>query len=138
MNIILTEFTSVIPQTTINNFPSYKPNWISIQEASSLPHENLVDIAGFVKEIGQLSNVFSKKGNSIPKRTIVIKDKTQEIQLTLWYNDAKSVNIPLHSVVGFTGVMVNIFRNRVTLSSKHCAFRIFKETDEYLNKLKEW
>ena len=86
-----------------------------------------------------MGSITSKKGNSIPKRTIVIKDKTSELPLTLWYKGANAQNITLYSVIGITSAMVNVFRNQISISTKHCAYRILKPVgDTYYDNVKQW
>ena len=84
----------------------------------------IVDVVGCITEIGGLTSVTSRKGNSIPLRKLTFEDSTGKIEVSIWYKMASFPPFELYDVIGFTGILVNQFRNQISLNTKHAAFRI--------------
>lgn len=90
--------------------------------------------------IGELKSIRSRKGNEIPARQLVLQDEEGKIVFSLWYKFARTPKVQLHSVIGITGVLVNIYKGNVSLSSKHAAFRVYAHlaTDTKFHSLLSW
>lgn len=69
-----------------------KFNFVPIDQLPKIDIGTIVDVCGRITEISPVSNIFSRKGENLHKRTVKITDHTlHSIEITLW-NDL--ANLP--------------------------------------------
>lgn len=96
------------------NVPQVRFNFSTIQELQSVEKDNTVDIIGVLKEIGETSEIVSKKtGAPYSKRDLTMVDDTgYSVRVTIWGKTASSFDAQPESVVAFKGTKVSDFNGK--------------------------
>lgn len=91
--------------------PNVRFNFCSIQELQSVEKDNTVDVIGVLKDVGEVSEIVSKKsGQPFQKRELTIVDDTgYSVRVTIWGKTANSFDTHAESVVAFKGTKVSDF-----------------------------
>jgi replication factor A1 len=93
------------------NVPQVRFNFCTIQELQSVEKDNTVDVVGVLKEVGEVSEITSKKdGRPFQKRELTIVDDTgYSVRVTVWGKTANSFDAQPESVIAFKGTKVSDF-----------------------------
>ncbi|EIW73657.1 replication factor A1 [Tremella mesenterica] len=94
--------------------PQIKYNFKSVGDLGDLQKDELCDVIGVVKEVGELGSVTSKATNKpFAKRDIQLVDQSgQSVRLTLWGKQAETFQADDEPVIAFKGVKVGDFGGR--------------------------
>lgn len=94
-----------------SSVPQVRFNFCTIQELQSVEKDNTVDVIGVLKEIGEVSEIISKKdGRPFQKRELTLVDDTgYSVRVTIWGKTANSFETQAESVVAFKGTKVSDF-----------------------------
>ncbi|KAH7889519.1 hypothetical protein F5I97DRAFT_1995013 [Phlebopus sp. FC_14] len=96
-----------------SSVPLVKYNFIPLSSLEDLQKDSTCDVIGVVKEVGPLSEITSKANRTVPKRELIIVDKSQySVRLTLWGKQAESFTADDLPVVALKGVKVGDFGGR--------------------------
>jgi len=121
-----------------------KFNYTKISKISELDVNSVVDIATFVKEIGDCIEIPLKKNNELKERRslILYDDSKVMIEMTLWGESAKNIDFNKEDLIIIKSAKVNNFGGTKNLTSSF-GTRIFSKLeqlseDPFLNQLKEW
>ncbi|EGR53134.1 replication factor A-like protein [Trichoderma reesei QM6a] len=93
------------------NVPQVRFNFCTIQELQSVEKDSTVDVIGVLKEVGEVSEITSKKdGRPFQKRELTLVDDTgYSVRVTIWGKTASSFDANPESVVAFKGTKVSDF-----------------------------
>ena len=103
---------------------------VRLDQLSQLTRKNgaLVDVCAVIKEIGELTEFTSKRGDVLKKRTLVLTDPSQHtVELTLWNEDAVNAaygNAGTTILLG-KSVKVSEFNNVSLGTDKHATKLIY-------------
>jgi replication factor A1 len=95
--------------------------FVKIANISNLDNNANIDILCIVKHIGEMSEIISQKmgGKTLIKREITVCDDSgYEIRLTLWNNQAQSVDWGEDVILAVKGVSVGEYGGGKTLSTR--------------------
>lgn len=69
-------------------------NPVSISELSKLPDKKIIDVIGVITEISGLTDLISKQGDKLVKRTVKIMDQSlSSVEITLWNESATRADL---------------------------------------------
>ncbi|KAK4089691.1 hypothetical protein ACCO45_006025 [Purpureocillium lilacinum] len=91
--------------------PQVRFNFCNIQDLQNVEKDNTVDVIGVLKEVGEVSEITSKKdGRPFQKRELTLVDDTgYSVRVTVWGKTANSFDANPESVVAFKGTKVSDF-----------------------------
>ncbi|WVQ73180.1 hypothetical protein IAR50_002744 [Cryptococcus sp. DSM 104548] len=94
--------------------PQVKYNFKGIGDLGELQKDDLCDVIGVVKDVGDLGSITSKSTNKpFAKRDIQLVDQSgQSVRLTLWGKQAESFQGDDQPVIAFKGLKVGDFGGR--------------------------
>lgn len=93
------------------NVPQLRFNFCTIQELQSVEKDNTVDVIGVLKEVGEVSEIISKKDQRpFQKRELTVVDDTGfSVRVTVWGKTAEKFDAQTESVIAFKGTKVSDF-----------------------------
>lgn len=91
--------------------PQMRFNFCTISELQSVEKDNTVDMIGVLKDVGEVSEIISKKnGTPFQKRELTMVDDTGfSVRVTVWGKTANNFDAQPESVVAFKGTKVSDF-----------------------------
>lgn len=94
-----------------SNVPQLRFNFCTIEELQSVEKDNTVDVIGVLKEVGEVSEIISKKDSRpFQKRELTVVDDTgYSVRVTIWGKTANSFEASTESVIAFKGTKVSDF-----------------------------
>jgi len=94
-----------------SSVPQMKFNFCNIQALQDVEKDNTVDVIGVLKEVGEVSEIISKKdGRPFQKRELTLVDDTgYSVRVTVWGKIANNFDAQPESVVAFKGTKVSDF-----------------------------
>ncbi|WWC88776.1 uncharacterized protein L201_003689 [Kwoniella dendrophila CBS 6074] len=97
-----------------DSVPQVKFNFKGIDDLGNTQKDELCDVIGIVKEVGELGSVTSKATNKpFAKRDIQLVDSSgHSVRLTLWGKQAETFQADDQPVIAFKGVKVGDFGGR--------------------------
>lgn len=106
--------TSIVKAEDQSSVPQMRFNFCNIQDLQNVEKDNTVDIIGVLKEVGEESQITSKKtGQPFSKRDLTIVDDTgYSVRVTVWGAMASSFEAPTESVLAFKGTKVSDFNGK--------------------------
>lgn len=93
------------------NVPQVRFNFCSIQDLQGVEKDNVVDVIGVLKEVGEINEIVSKNsGKPFQKRDLTVVDDTGfSIRVTIWGKTAGNFEAQEESVIAFKGTKVSDF-----------------------------
>ncbi|WVR06269.1 hypothetical protein IAU60_003299 [Kwoniella sp. DSM 27419] len=119
--------------------PQVKYAFKGIGDLGELQKDELCDVIGVVREVGELGSVTSKATNKpFAKRDIQLVDQSgQSVRLTLWGKQAETFQADDNPVIAFKGVKVGDFGGR-SLSMFSSATMSFNPDITEAHQLRGW
>ncbi|ODO10082.1 hypothetical protein I350_02308 [Cryptococcus amylolentus CBS 6273] len=119
--------------------PQVKYNFKGIGELGELQKDDLCDVIGVVKDVGDLGSITSKSTNKpFAKRDIQLVDQSgQSVRLTLWGKQAESFQGDDQPVIAFKGLKVGDFGGR-SLSMMSNATMVISPDIPEAHSLRGW
>jgi len=100
----------------VGDIPTINYNFVSISDLAQCEKDTFIDVLGVVKSTGDLAEITTKAGKELKKKEIVLVDKSStEVSLTLWGNNAETLDLSNAPILAAKNVRVSDF-NGVTLS----------------------
>jgi replication factor A1 len=87
--------------------------FVDIKNLQDTPVQSNVDICGVVKQVGEISSIATKRGDTVDKRNItLIDDSEAAIDITLWGDKAQKWEAQEGSVVAMKSLKVGDYNGR--------------------------
>jgi len=100
----------------VGDIPTINYSFVSISDLAQCEKDTFIDVLGVVKSTGDLAEITTKAGKELKKKEIVLVDKSStEVSLTLWGNNAETLDLSNAPILAAKNVRVSDF-NGVTLS----------------------
>ncbi|CAG9331340.1 unnamed protein product [Blepharisma stoltei] len=127
------------------NIGFLKFNFIPIDQLSKLEIGTILDVCGIITEIGSLSDIMSRKGENLKKRSVRITDHTYfSIEITLWNDlatlqDFDSISIDSKPILAGKSLRLTDF-NGLSLTCEKSISSIYINPKDYkeLDFIKRW
>ena len=92
----------------VEDIPSITYNFVSISDLAQCENYTIIDVLGFVKSTGELTEITTKVGKELKKKEIVLVDKSStEVSLNLWGNNAESLDLSNAPIIAAKNVKVS-------------------------------
>lgn len=91
--LTLDKSTIIEPAPDASDIPLQTFKFTSIADLNGYAADRIVDVIGYVKEVGDLQQINTKRGSQLSKRNVTLVDSSMaSIELTMWGKHAETVN----------------------------------------------
>ncbi|KAG5670389.1 hypothetical protein PVAND_000658 [Polypedilum vanderplanki] len=123
-----------------SSIPKIKYNLVSISDLAGKPKDDIVDVIGIAREIGQVTNIVARaSGQQLTKREVTIADQTNaSIVLTLWGAEAENFSGFDNPVVLAKNVRIGEYGGGKTLGTTVSSTVLVNPEMPEAHQLKGW
>ena len=131
--IIFDEHTEVNEVNDNGAFSEIQLNFTNIVDIPNLSPDSIIDILGYVIEIGEMRQITTKRGETYIRRIEIGDSSGFKVELTLWGKFAEN-SVELKKIYAFQNVKTNEFNGSKRIGTIEST-RIIEQLNNYQNEI---